>query len=92
MKIRRRILSLAMLAVMLFTMALSTIAVESGVTPYYNNTATTQDSFVIDENGLYGIHVRGFDETDADTSNDFNGATKISPLIYTVATILKFNE
>ena len=49
--------------------------------------------FINDERFMiYGIHVRGFDETDADTSNDFNGATKISPLIYTVATILKFNE
>ena len=49
--------------------------------------------FINDESFIiYGIHVRGFDETDTDTSNDFNSATKISPLIYTVATILKFNE
>ena len=62
MKTRRRVLSFAMLVVMLFTMALSTLAAGSGITPYYNNTATTQDTFVIDENGLARVTftVRGY--------------------------------
>lgn len=62
MKTRRRVLSFAMLAVMLFAMALSTLAAGSEITPYYNNTATTQNTFVIDENGLATVTftVRGY--------------------------------
>ncbi|MBO5286916.1 MAG: hypothetical protein J6B34_02195 [Clostridia bacterium] len=55
MKIRNRIISLVMLAVMLFTMAIPTFAQDNAITPYYNNTASTETVFVIDENGVASI-------------------------------------
>ncbi len=43
MKTRNRIISFAMLAILLFAMAAPTFAtVEGGITPYYNNTNITE--------------------------------------------------
>ena len=51
MKLRNRIILLAFVAIIAFSIAIPAFAVENVATPYYNNTATTQESFVIDENG-----------------------------------------
>ncbi|MBQ8145387.1 MAG: hypothetical protein IJ039_01255 [Clostridia bacterium] len=53
MKTRNRIISFAMLAILLFAMAAPAFAsIEGGITPYYNNTNTTVATFIADENGL----------------------------------------
>ncbi len=51
MKLRNRIISLAFFAIIAFSMVIPAFAVENVATPYYNNTATTQEVFQIDESG-----------------------------------------
>ncbi|MBR2025078.1 MAG: hypothetical protein IKA02_04660 [Clostridia bacterium] len=48
---QRRIISFAMLVIMLFAMAIPTMAVDNGITPRYNNTDTTEAVFVIRDDG-----------------------------------------
>ncbi len=55
MKIRNRIFSFVMLAVMLFAMALPVFATENQVTPRYNNTGSTETVFLIDEDGVASV-------------------------------------
>ena len=46
-------------------------------------------------NGNYlvqGIHTHGFDDTDEDTSEDYNKATRINIFIYTLTTVLNATE
>ena len=58
----KRILSFMMITVMLFTLALSVFAAGDNATPYYNNTATTQDSFTINDSRLAiaSFTIRGY--------------------------------
>ena len=63
MKKRNRVLSLALLAVLAFSMAATAFAsAGDGITPFYNNTSTTEAVFTIDENGLATVTftVRGY--------------------------------
>ena len=46
-----RIISFVMLVIMLFAMAIPTMAAENEITPRYNNTSTTQAVFVIRDDG-----------------------------------------
>ncbi len=46
-----RIISFAMLVIMLFAMAIPTMAAENGITPRYNNTGSTEAVFVIYDDG-----------------------------------------
>ncbi len=52
---QRRIISFAMLIIMLFAMAMPTFATENGIMPRYNNTGSTEAVFVIEENGEASI-------------------------------------
>ena len=52
---QRRIISFAMLIILLFAMAMPTFATENGIMPRYNNTSSTEATFVIDENGEASI-------------------------------------
>lgn len=49
--IRKRILTLALLAIMLFAMAVPSFATDNGVMPCLNNTNSAETTFVIDDNG-----------------------------------------
>lgn len=55
MKNSKRLISFAMLVVMLFAMAIPSFATENEISPYYNNTDTTEAVFVIDENGKASV-------------------------------------
>ncbi|MBE6673577.1 MAG: hypothetical protein E7596_00555 [Ruminococcaceae bacterium] len=49
--------------------------------------------FVCDGNYVVqGIHTTGFNDTDEDTTDDFNKATRINTFIYTIAAILNSNS
>lgn len=52
MKIRNKVLSLVLVTVLLLALALPAFAMGNSITPYYNNTATAEMTFVIDINGL----------------------------------------
>lgn len=58
----KKILSFMMVTVMLVALATPIFAVRDNAAPYYNNTATTQNTFVIDETGLAGVNftIRGY--------------------------------
>lgn len=62
MKLRNRIISLAFVAIIAFSMATMVMADDYGITPYYNNTLTTQDTFRIDANGMvtFSFLCRGY--------------------------------
>lgn len=66
----------------IFSYDADTFSGNSGSPVFINN-----GSFIV-----IGMHVKGFDENDNDTSNDFNGATKINSLICTVSAVLKSSE
>ena len=51
MKNSKRLICFAMLVLMLFAMTITSFAAENEITPYYNNTGSTEAVFVIDENG-----------------------------------------
>ncbi|MBQ7226687.1 MAG: hypothetical protein IJX02_08835 [Clostridia bacterium] len=55
MKMRNKVISLMAVVALMLAMALPVFAVENGITPYYNNTASTEATFTIDENGLATI-------------------------------------
>lgn len=50
-----RIISFVMLVIMLFAMAIPTMATDNAIMPRYNNTSTTEAVFIIDDNGLATI-------------------------------------
>ncbi|MBE6673892.1 MAG: hypothetical protein E7596_02160 [Ruminococcaceae bacterium] len=53
MKMRNRILSLTLLAILMVSLAMSAFATtEGGITPYFNNMSTAEATFIIDENGI----------------------------------------
>lgn len=52
MKNTKKLISFAMLIVMLFAMAVPTFATESQINPRFNNLNTTEAVFIIDENGI----------------------------------------
>ena len=53
MKMRNRILSLALLAILMVSMATFAFAsTDGGITPYFNNTSTTETIFTISESGV----------------------------------------
>ena len=57
MKTRNRIISFAMLAILLFAMAVPAFAaIGGGITPYYNNTNITESDFAISEDGIATTH------------------------------------
>ena len=49
--IRKRIITLALLAIMLFAMAVPSFATDNGVMPCLNNTSSTESIFVITDDG-----------------------------------------
>lgn len=49
--IRKRIITVALLVIMIFAMAAPSFATDSGVMPRLNNTDSTEVVFVIDDNG-----------------------------------------
>ncbi len=52
MKMRNRVLSLALLAILMVSLAMSVFAsTKGGITPYYNNTSITETIFTINESG-----------------------------------------
>ena len=51
MSVKNRIVSFAMLFTLLIALVMPVFAAEGGITPYYNNTGSTETAFVIDENG-----------------------------------------
>lgn len=55
MKNSKRLISFAILVVMLFAMAIPSFATESEIMPLLNNTDTTEAIFVIDENGRASV-------------------------------------
>ena len=59
----KRIFTLALVAIMLFALVVSTIATESGIMPRLNNTASVETAFAIDENGeaIVSSICRGYD-------------------------------
>lgn len=63
MKMRNRILSLALLAILMVSLATSAFAsTEGGITPYLNNTSTIDTIFTINENGyaILTCNCRGY--------------------------------
>lgn len=52
MKNSKRLISIAMLVVLLFAMAIPSFATEKQISPRFNNLNTTEAVFVIDENGV----------------------------------------
>ena len=57
MKNSKRLISFAMLAVMLFAMAIPSFATENEISPRFNNLGTAEAVFDIDENGLASFAV-----------------------------------
>ena len=51
MKNSKRLISFAMLVLMLFAMAMPSFATENGISPRFNNLDTTEAAFVILDNG-----------------------------------------
>lgn len=52
MKITKRIVSFVLLVATLFALATHTFASDDAITPYYNNTGSTEALFIIEEDGL----------------------------------------
>ena len=52
---KSRIISFVLLVVMLFAMAIPTIATDDGIMPCFNNTSTTEAVFIIEDNGIATI-------------------------------------
>ena len=53
MKLGNKILSFVMLAILMAVMVVPTFAATgNGITPFYNNTGTTETIFTIDEDGV----------------------------------------
>ena len=55
MKITRKIISISMLIVLLFSMAIPTFASENTITPRYKNTGSTEALFMIEDDGLADV-------------------------------------
>ncbi len=56
MKIRNKVLSVSLVTVLLLALALPAFAMGNSITPYYNNTATAEMTFVIDNSGLATVN------------------------------------
>ncbi len=52
MKNSKKLISFAMLVLMLFAMAAPSFATENEIMPYYNNTGSTEANFIINDEGL----------------------------------------
>lgn len=56
MKICNKLFSIALITVLILAFALPTFANGNNITPYFNNTATAEMTFVIDNNGLATVN------------------------------------